>query len=177
MADLLDIKVLVPRVRRALGEAAEGLTDQEVTERVADAVAGILLFTEGEMSLRLEVAARDDDFGAPISWQTSRELTEEEAVVFALQAAIDSLTRDLSQTFTAEKFSNPIDSYEYQRSATALTEQIKGLRADRDRAVDVLLNAGRVSVSWVNTLGVRDRETDQLVEPFANRGVGGMVEL
>lgn len=167
-ADLTDIAVLVPRVRRALGDAADGLTDQQVKERAADAIAGILLFSEGEMGVRLEVKDRDE-FGAPTDWRTSRELTEEEGTVIVLQAAIDALDSSLSG-LVAEKFGTGVDRYEYQVSAQALTAKLKRLLADRDRAIEILLRGERAPVAWVNTLGVRDRGADMAVNPWLYGG-------
>ena len=62
MADPVDIRVMVPRVRRALegAGAPQVLTDDAIKDLTADAIAEVILYTGGVFGHELVVTDRDD---------------------------------------------------------------------------------------------------------------------
>ena len=62
MADPVDIRVMVPRVRRALEGAGAPpvLTDDAIKDLTADAIAEVILYTGGVFGHELVVTDRDD---------------------------------------------------------------------------------------------------------------------
>ena len=77
MADPVDIRVMVPRVRRALEGAGAPpvLTDDAIKDLTADAIAEVILYTGGVFGHELVVTARDDATNAPTEYATDPELT------------------------------------------------------------------------------------------------------
>lgn len=187
VTDLRDTRVLIPRVRRALqgphasGSAAVGndLSDEETNALIADALADIILYGGGEnvFGHKLEVAARDDVYMAPIAWQTDTPLTEYEGSVVVAQAALNWYLNYAQQVKTSEKIADEGQSWEYEIAATVITQQIKALREDRDRALDMLKGQRVVTDDYVNFLQERDYKTDVLIEPWANGGGRGGQEF
>ena len=183
VSDLRDTRVLIPRVRRALqGPSASGatspgnqLSDDEANALIADALADLILYGGGEevFGHKLEVAARDEDYMAPIAWTTDTPLSEYEGSVVVAQAALNYFLNYAKTLKTSEKIADEGQSWEYEIAATVITQQIKGLREDRDRALDALKGKNVVTEDYVNFLQVRDSYTDSLIEPWAGGGGGG----
>lgn len=181
--DLRDTRVLIPRLRRAL-EGPHGATvtpsefsDDEVNAIAADAIADLILYSGGNniFGHQLEVVERDDFYSAPTAWRTDAELTDAEGSVIVAQAALTHFALALkTMGKTKETISDEGQTWSWEMASNVLTEQIKGLRADRDRALEILEGKHVVADSYINYLAVRDRYTDALIEPFANRGVGGI---
>lgn len=187
VTDLRDTRVLIPRVRRALqGPHASGsaavandLSDEETNALIADALADIILYGGGEdvFGHKLEVAARDDVYMAPIAWTTDTPLTEYEGSVVVAQAALNWFLNYAQQVKTSEKIADEGQSWEYEIAATVITQQIKALREDRDRALEMLRGQRTVTDDYVNFLQERDYKTDVLIEPWANGGGRGGQEF
>lgn len=182
--DLRDTRVLIPRTRRALegphasaSGAATSYTDGEVNAMVADAIADILLYSgaDGEVfGHQLEVTARDNYYSAPTAWRTSEQLSEPEVSLIVAQAALTHFTTTLKTLKTSERIADEGQEWEYQIAASVLTEQIKALRADRDRAIEILKGENVITEEYVNFLEVRDAATASLIEPYSTQaGVGG----
>ncbi len=178
--DLTDIRVLIPRARRTIegpGASAAGtvmgpggLDDGQVTALVADAVAEAIFYTDGMFDVILEVTQRDENYGAPIAWKLSRELSEPEATVIMAQAALNYIFSTLSTTKTSETFKEADREWSYGVSANALGERIKTLREQRDKALELITSLSVVAETLVNTLAVRDAYTDALIEPYLTSG-------
>lgn len=185
VTDLRDTRVLIPRVRRALqGPHASGsaavandLSDPEVNGLIADALADIILYGGGEevFGHKLEVAERDEAYMAPIAWTTDTPLTEYEGSVVVAQAALNWYLNYARTLKTSERIADEGQSWEYEIAATTITVQIKGLREDRDRALEALREANRDNVAddYINYLQERDSYTDALIEPWTVGGRGG----
>lgn len=181
VSDLRDTRVLIPRVRRALqGPHASGsaavaneFSDEEVNGLIADAIADIILYGGGTevFGHTLEVTQRDATYMAPVAWQTEPALDEFEVSVVVAQAALNWYLNLAKTLKTSERISDEGQSWEYEVGATTITAQIKGLREDRDRALEALKGRNVVSDSYVNYLAERDSFTDSLIEPwFENAG-------
>lgn len=178
VSDPADVRVLIPRVRRALdgphatssGAVSSTLNDVEVTNSVADAIADIIFYSGGEFPT-LEVTERDTYYQAPTAWKTVPTLSEAQISVVVAQAALNYFTLSLSTMKASETIRNADEEWSWSISANALNERIKELRAMRDRAIEQLLSeGGALAVAWVNTLAVRDCVTDALIEPYLTGG-------
>lgn len=183
VTDLRDTRVLIPRLRRALqgphasGSAVPGnsLSDDEVNAIAADAIGDLILYSGSETVFghRLEVVERDPYYMAPVAWRTDGELTDAEIAVIVAQAALTYYGIFLNTLKTAETIQDEGQTWTYEIGASVLTERIKGLRSDRDRALEILAGKHLVSDTYVNYLAVRDSWTDALIEPFTRHPGGG----
>jgi len=182
VSDPKDVRVLIPRMRRALdgphatGSAAVSSTmnDDELTGVIADAISDVVLFTGTAFGKDLEVVARDDYYLAPTEWQTTEPLTEPEISVITAQAALNYFYRVLSALKTSVKMADEGQEWQYSVSAQAVAERIKGLRADRDAALARIDASELVGTAWESFIAVRDVETAALIEPWVfGAGYGG----
>ena len=101
-----DIRILVPRVRRALGPAAADLSDDAVKDAVADAIADVLLYTGTIFGKTLTVTDRDEATGAPSEYETSEELSLAESSVIAAQAALNHFFHIMQAQKISERISD-----------------------------------------------------------------------
>lgn len=185
VTDPRDTRVLIPRVRRAIegpdsvsgsaAVAAGNLTDDQVNAVVADAIAGVIFYSEGLFGHTLEVAERDAVYMAPTAWLVDPELTDAEATVIVAQAALDHFYIFAKGLKVSEEITDEGQTWRYSLSAQSLSDQIKGLRADRDRALEILLNEGiELSDDWISTIAERDAQTSAMIEPWVGGyGYGG----
>lgn len=180
VTDLKDTRVLIPRTRRALegiaalGSATAEYSDDAVNAAVADSIANLLLYSGSFFGKELEVVERDEAYLAPIAWQTSEQLTEPEASLVALQAALDHVYRELSITKGSETIRNEGQEWSYAISAGVLTERLRGLRADRDRALERIATADAGMEDWISFIEARDARVSALIEPYVQgSGYGG----
>jgi hypothetical protein len=183
VTDLRDIRVMIPRARRALdGPEATGsasvsakLSDDQLTAVIADAIADVIFYSSGAFGKKLEVVERETGgYMAPIAWRTSEELAEEEQTVIVAQAALNYFFSALTTTKTGETLKEADREWSWQTSASAVAERVKELRAQRDRAIELLSQEGFVAEAWINTLAVRDYQTDVLIEPWIAGGGYGL---
>lgn len=182
--DLRDTRVLIPRVRRALlgpDTPASGTpgtwTDDQVNAIIADAIADIILYSGGDVfGHTLEVVERDEQYMAPIAWRTDTPLTEAEASLVAAQAALNHYLRQAENLKTSERIADEGQEWEYTIAASVVTERIRALREDRDRALEVLQADRSVSEAWINTLAERDALTDALIEPWTRSPYAGLAD-
>lgn len=177
VTDLKDIRVLIPRMRRALdgptatSSAVSGtLSDEQVGNVIADAIAEVIFYTGGGWGRTLIVTARDSQYMAPIAWQTDEQLTEPEATAVIAEAALTYFHNSLDSLKTSEHIVNEGEEWEWSISAAAVSERIKQLKALRDEAIAKLLESGTVSEAWINTIAERDAYTDMLIEPWVTNG-------
>jgi hypothetical protein len=165
-----DVRVLIPRVRRAIdGPAATGSAAVSSTlddEQVTDAIAEIIFYTAGAWSHALNVATRDVLYGAPTAWTVDPPLEEAEATVVTAQAALDYYFHQLAETRISETIRDEGQEWSWATSAAAVSERIAELRAARDRALDLVRAAKPVGVAFVSFLAERDGYTAALVEPY-----------
>lgn len=174
VTDLRDTRVLIPRTRRAL----EGLTaagsgfststydDDTVNAAVADAIASLLLYTGSFFDKRLEVVERDEHYMAPIAWRTSEELTEPEQALVAIQATLNHVYVSLVGQKQAETIRKGDEEWTWSISASVLSERLKGLRADRDRALEQIAASGVALESYYSFIAERDGAISALIEPY-----------
>ncbi len=178
VTDLRDVRVMIPRVRRALdGPEATGsasvsakLSDDQVTAVIADAIANVIFYSSGAFGRQLEVIERDPNYMAPIAWRTSEELSEDEQSVIVAQAALDYFFHSLTTLKTSETLKEADREWSWGTSASSVAERVKDLRAQRDRAIELLTSQNVIAEAWINTLAVRDSYTDMLIEPWVATG-------
>lgn len=178
VTDIRDVRVLIPRMRRALdGPQATGsasvsatMSDDQITAVIADAIADVIFYSSGAFGRKLEVVERDANYMAPIAWRTSEELSEDEISVIVAQAALNYFFNALSTLKTGETQKEADREWTWSISASAVAERVKELRAQRDRAIELLTSQNVIAEAWVNTLAVRDSYTDFLIEPWAATG-------
>lgn len=169
-----DVRVLIPRVRRAIdGPAATGsaavsttLDDDQITGLIADAIAEVIFYTAGSWGYTLGVTTRDPVYGAPTAWTIDPELNDAEATVVTAQAALDYYFVGLAEAKTSETIRDEGQEWSWSTSAAAVAERIKELRAARDRALDIIQAATPVAAAFVSFLAERDGYTAALVEPY-----------
>lgn len=169
-----DVRVLIPRVRRAIdgptaiGSAAVSSTldDDQVTGLIADAIAEIIFYTGGAWGHDLNVTTRDTTYGAPVAWTIDPVLTEAEQTVVTAQAALDYYFHQLAETRISETIRDEGQEWSWATSAAAVAERIRELRAARDRALELVQSAEPLTVAFVSFLAERDGYTAALVEPY-----------
>jgi len=142
MADPVDIRVMVPRVRRALegAGAPEVLSEDAVNDLTADAIAEVILYTGGVFGKQLLVTG--DDQGVPDEYATNEALTLREQAVIATQAALNYFFQKFSAMKTTERIADEAQTWEYTLSANLLNEQLKLLIGERDRALEAMERDG-----------------------------------
>jgi hypothetical protein len=161
-----DIRVLVPRVRRAVEGVGqpEALSDDNVKDLVADAIADVILFTGGVFGKELLVTARDSTNNAPTEYATSEPLTLPEGSVIAAQAALTAVWETVRELKVQETIRDEGQEWSYQLSRTLVKDRIAMLQAQRDKALAQL--ASTVPVAFVSFLHERDRLASTMLEPF-----------
>lgn len=167
-----DIRMLIGRVRRAVegvGTAAV-LTDDEVKDLIADAMADIILYSgNGVFGKELVVTARGVN-NEPIEYATSDALTLAEQSVVAAQAALTHFFYTFVNLKVSERISDEGQTWEYSLSATLLRDQLKYLIDNRDRALEQVAPIGLDG--YESFLAVRDAYTSRLVEPWVQASIG-----
>jgi hypothetical protein len=174
-----DVRVLVPRVRRALegAGAPPKLTNDAVKDVVADALSDILLYTGSVFGKTLDVTATDVDGGFPTEYATSDPLSLAEGSVVAAQAALTFFFHQFSGVKVSQQISDEAQTWQYSLSATLLRDQLKLLQDERDKALEALENTSGLE-SYVSFIGVRDVLTSRAIEPWVERtALGGMSDV
>jgi len=187
VTDLRDTRVLIPRLRRALdgptamssAAMSSTLSDEQLNAIGADAIATMIFYSDSLLGSTLEVAERDPIYMAPVAWRTDPALTEDQVACIVSQAALDYFFARLSTTpggKTAETIKDEATEWSWEVSPQAIVERLRQLRADRDKAIENLIEAGyEADVSWVSFLTVRDRWTSYMIEPWVEGpGFGGI---
>lgn len=180
--ELNDVRVLIPRVRRALdGPAASGpdapsntYTDDELKSLIADAIGEIIFFTGGAFHHTLDVIDRDDAYNSPTEWAVNPALTEAEASVVAAQAALNTFFFSLSALKTQETISDEGQTWSYTVSATLIRDQMAYLMKLRDAALEQIKAEQLVALdSYVSYVRERDAIASCYIEPWVERtGLG-----
>lgn len=174
-----DVRVLIPRVRRALeGPLASGATstldDEQVKALVADAIAEVIFFTGGAFSHTLDVTVRDDSYGAPEEWAVNPPLSEAEASVIAAQAAINYFFFGLRDVKTQETIRDEGAEWSYTISATLLRDHLSYLMKLRDQALQQVQAEQSVSLdAYVSLIESRDSIASAYMEPWVHGSFGG----
>lgn len=165
-----DVRLLVPRVRRALEPSgAEALTDDQVKDLVADAIAEVILYSEGSVEWTLSVTETENDI--PVEYAIDPALDLPEQTVVANQAALNHYFHVFNEAKMSERIRNPAYEWEYARSANLIVAQFQQLVAERDKALEALADVGAPLDSYVSFLSVRDAYTAALVEPWVAGGL------
>lgn len=177
MSTPVDIRVMVPRVRRSLEGAGTpaGLTDDAIKDVVADACADVMLYTGSLFGGQLVVTARDADSNAPTEYATEQELTLAQQSVIAAQAALNYFFFLFAGMKVSETIQDEGSQWSYDLSPSLLVEQMRMLQKARDSAIDAITEQDRAAYdTYISFLSIRDRETTRLAEPWAARlPVGG----
>lgn len=178
VTDLTDIRVMIPRMRRALdgpqasssASVSSTLDDTQITSVIADAIAEVIFYSSSAFGKTLDVVERDPVYLAPIVWKTSEPLTEPEITVITAQGALTYVYNSLTGLKTSETTKEADREWAWSISASALAERVKDLRVQRDKAIELLTSQNVIAEDWVNTLNVRDAYTDLLIEPYLSTG-------
>src|SRR4051794_22250547 len=136
MPNATNIRVLVPRVRRAVeGAGAPAvLSDDAIKDLVADSIAAVLLYSGSVFGKTLDVAEVDGN-GAPFEYTTSDPFTLQEQVVIANQAALDYFFFQFVGFKTSERIADEAGAWEWTTSAGVLKAQLDLLVSERDKAL------------------------------------------
>jgi hypothetical protein len=173
--DPADVRVLVPRIRRAVeGAGAPAvLTDDAVKDLAADAIAAVILYTGSVFGKQLVVTDTDDATGAPSEYATSAPLTLEEGTVIAAQAALDYFFHRFAEMKVSEQIADEAQTWEYTLSANLIRDQLKLLVEQRDKALEALSGAlGPAYDSYASFIATRDLHTSMLIEPWVHFDTG-----
>lgn len=167
--DLRNIRALVPRIRRAVEGVVQAewtLTDDEVKDIAADAIADIMLYSGNIFGRTLDVIARDPVRGSPTEYQTSTPLALPEQGVISAQAALTYFFFRFSGAKTAETIADEASSYSWERSPNLLIQQLKMLQQQRDKALEALEIEEGVLDTYISFVAVRDTMTARYIEPW-----------
>lgn len=173
--DPSDVRVLVPRIRRAVeGAGAPAvLVDDAVKDLAADAIAAVILYSGSVFGKQLVVTSTDVDTGAPSEYATSEPLTLEEGTVIAAQAALDFFFHRFAETKMSERIADEAQQWEYTLSATLIRDQLKLLAEQRDKALAALSGAlGPALDQYASFIATRDVHTSMLIEPWVHFDTG-----
>lgn len=174
-----DVADLIPRVLRAiygpLLPASGAVGSPEAEAMLADAIADIILFTEGRWNHTLLVSGRvgGGATGAANAWQVQPTLAPEEETVVVAQAALMYFFHEFKDKKVSETLTQDGRTWTYTLSAQVLREQVLSLRDQRDRALKALMDEHPVLARFVSMLEVRDRLASAVLEPWVAGGVGG----
>lgn len=170
VADLTDLAVLIPWARRAC-EGPYGpppnyseLADDVLYPRIADACSEIILYSGSLFGHQLNVTARDPLAGYPTQWKTEAVLNQWEGAVVISQVALDYWRFLLRDMRTQVSIKNEGTEYGYTVSANVLTQYIKQLQDDRNRALDGLRFHNPVLDRYASNIRVRDVGTVAMLE-------------
>lgn len=171
--DLRDVRVLIPRTRRAVegpdalasGMTAGSLTDDAVTALIADSIASVIFYSGSLFGHELEVVARDPFYLAPIAWRTDTSLTEPEATIIIAQAALDYFLHTL-QDMTSEEIVDEGQRWAWARSAQVISGHMDALRKARDRALEELSQSEVILDGYASFIATRDAAASHAVEPW-----------
>jgi hypothetical protein len=165
---------MIPRVRRAVeGVGSEAiLSDDEIKDLIADAIAEIILYTDSVFGKTLEVVDTDNVTGAPIEYGTSEALTLAEQSVVAVQATLDHFFHKFVNMKTSEVIADEAQRWEWGKSAQLLRDQLAYLIRLRDEALEQVRDEGYAVERYASFLLVRDRHTAALVEPWVAGALG-----
>lgn len=173
--EINDVRVLIPRVRRALdGPAASSSAapsssydDEALKTLVADAIGEVIFFTGGVFPHKLNVAARDDVYGAPTEWTIDPPLSEAEAGVIAAQAALNTYFFSLRDLKTSETIQDEGQQWSYSLSATLIRDQMQYLMALRDKALEQIKAEQSAALdTYISFIHERDVLASTYVEPW-----------
>lgn len=173
--DPSDVRVMVPRVRRAVEGVVRAkwtLSDDEVKDLVADAIADVILYT-GESSgtfgtifgVRLDPTAWDAN-NAPTEYRTSAPFGLEVQTVVASQAALNYFFHRFSALKVSETIADEASHWSWNLSPNLLVAQLKLLQDQRDKALDAVLIEEGVRDEYISFLADRDTITARIVEPW-----------
>lgn len=162
-----DIRVMIPRVRRAVEGvgAPVVLTYDEIKDLIADALSDILLYTGSIFGHELVVTQRDVN-NWPTEYATSDELTLAEQSVVAAQAALSHFFFTFANVKVSERISDEGQTWEYTMSASLIRDWLKHLIGERDRALQQVIAAGLTLEVYESFLAVRDVATSRVIEPW-----------
>jgi hypothetical protein len=171
-----DVRVMTGRVRRAVEGVGtpEVLTDDEIKDLIADALADIVLYSGADVFGKTLIVTSRGVNGEPEEYATSDELTLAEQSVVAAQAALTHFFYTFVNLKVQEKIADEGQSWEYTLSATLLRDQLAFLVANRDRALEQVTAAGTwPAEGYESFLAVRDQYTSRLVEPWVHSLTAG----
>lgn len=177
-----DVAAVTPRVRRAVEgpvpvPSSEALTDSQILALTADAIADVILFTNGMWGHKLEVSTRDTQTQFPTGWTVDPELSPAEESMIAAQAAINFYFHVFKDKKVSERIVNEGQEWEYNLSATMLRDLMNVLKEQRDSALQSLKATTPVLARYESILLVRDRVAAAVLEPWVPGGLGGGIEL
>lgn len=169
MAGETNIRVLTPRVRRALEGASPEmvLTDDQIRDVIADACSDVILYTGSLFGGHLVVLETDPDTSYPAEYGTTQPLTLAQQSVIAAQAALTHFFFMFAGLKVQERIADEASSWEYQLSANLLVQQLKFLQGERDKALSALEDFDGTIERYASFLQERDHLTARRVEPWA----------
>lgn len=177
VSDVRDVRVLTPRVRRAIdgpqasssAAVSASLTDDQVKDLIADACADILLYMRGLFGHSLQVTATDPTYGAPTEFITDTPLAPEEQTVIVAQAALNYFFHEFKLLKVSQTIQNEVQQWSYDLSPNLLVAQLKLLQDTRDRALEALTDVRNIGVDTFRSfLAVRDQTTSMAIEPYVD---------
>lgn len=166
-----DVAELVPRVRRALEgplPVSSALTDSQVKAAAADAVADLILLTNGEWGHTLAVTERADDTNYPEEWAVDPGLSPDEESLVAWQAAISSVGVILRDSKVSETIRNEAQEWSWEKSASGMRDWLKFLIDQRDAALRTAALTAPVFARVASILHARDPGAE-MIEPWTQR--------
>lgn len=176
MAVQTDIRVLIPMVRRGVEgvvPVSGGLTDEQIRDLVADALADIVLYTGSAFGHTLLVTQLGAG-GAPEEYATDDALTLAQQRVVSAQAALNHFFHTMVALKSQETIRDESTEWSYTTSANSMRDAWKALIEARDKAL-ASLEGNQPTDTYISFLHERDSRVAAFVEPFFEAaGVGGI---
>lgn len=172
-----DIAEIVPRVRRALEgpiPVNPALTDESVQAVAADAVADLILLTNGKWPHQLVVTHRDGN-DWPDEWEVDPGLSPQEESLVAFQAAISNVGVVLRDMKVSERIKNEAQEWEWSKSASGIRDWLKALIDQRNLALNTVAATYPVMARVASILYARDPQAAALVERFVPEAGGAVL--
>lgn len=181
----MNVEVLIPRTRRTIdGPLASGsasvsssLSDPQVLALIADSIADVIYYTNGAWPYTLS-GADEDGYGAPTTFTVEPDIPLEGQTVVIAQAALTYFFHRFSDAKVMETISNEAQSWQWQKSASLLTDYLKLLREARDKAIDLItLDTAGALDGYISFLAVRDAQTSAIIEPYVETALVGVGQI
>jgi hypothetical protein len=156
------------------------LSEDQLKDLVADTISKLIFFTNGLWPWNLQVDQRDSN-GMPCEYSIVSAgnptpvnvptLPIQDETLIVTQAALDWFFFEFKDKKTSEEISDEGQKWSYTLSASVLASQYQGLRTDRDKALEIVIQRADYLTDYVSFIAERDALTSAMVEWWVRPGL------